>query len=338
MPPMKTFQKLLLIVVLCGLFALPVSVSAQSAAPVMVNVGVYIVDVYEIDFPNNQVTVDFFIWFTYPAQAGSVINPLETFQIVNAKQVEVSRQYTRVEGNLMYQRAFVKAVIKKNWTVTDFPFDEHTIRIYLEDNAALGSVAYTPDAMNSRIEAGLRIPGWIAQPLKIEATTKTWESTLGDPALGGQRGASIPRILVSFMVERPAGGRDLFFKIFSAVLVSVAISFFSLLVSPDELEVRASLSIGSLFAAVGSQFVVSGILPESSVPTLVDNLHVVAYVFITLAALVAVLTHGMNKSHPKTARFWNNVALILLPIMFLIALFALWMTYFSAGFFTPPSA
>lgn len=334
---MDTFRKILLIAILAVLFFLPVRVAAQAQAPVNVNVGVHVVDVYEIDFPNNQVSVDFFLWFTYPVEAGSSINPLETFEVVNAKQVEVSRKYTRVEGNLIYQRAFVKAVIKKNWTVTDFPFDEHTVRIFLEDDASQGNVVYIPDVANSRIESGLRIPGWIPDPLKIEATTKTWESSLGDPALGGQRGAAIPRILVSFMIERPNGGRDLFFKIFSAVLVSVAISFFSLLVSPEELEVRASLSIGSLFAAVGSQFVVSGILPESSVPTLVDNLHVVAYVFITLAALVAVLTHRLNKTKPKSARLWNNVALIVLPILFGIALLVLWATYFSAGFFTPSS-
>lgn len=333
---MKAFRTILLAVLLALLFALPVSAAAQSSAPIPVKVGVHVVDVYEVDFPNNQVSVDFFLWFTYPVEAGNLINPLETFEIVNAKQVELLRQYMRVEGNLIYQRAFVKAVIKKNWTVTDFPFDEHTIRIFLEDDASQGNVMYVPDP-TSTIQSGLNIPGWKPQPLKIEATTKTWESTLGDPALSGQRGATTPRILVSFMIERPNGGRDLFFKIFSAVLVSVAISFFSLLVSPEELEVRASLSIGSLFAAVGSQFVVSGILPESSVPTLVDNLHVVAYVFITLAALVAVLTHGVNKTSPKTARFWNNAALIVLPVAFGIALFILWMTYFSAGFFTPPS-
>ncbi|PWH13917.1 MAG: hypothetical protein DDG60_09410 [Anaerolineae bacterium] len=335
---MGAFQKILLVAVLCTLFLFPASVSAQSLAPVTVNVGVHVVDVYEIDFPNNQVTVDFFLWFIYPAQVAGTINPLETFEIVNAKEVEVTREYTRVEADLVYQRAFVKAVIKKNWTVIDFPFDEHTIRIFLEDDASLGNVVYVPDVANSHIESGLRIPGWNPQPLKIEATSKTWESTLGDPALQGQRGATIPRILVSFMVERPNGGRDLFFKIFSAVLVSVAISFFSLLVSPEELEVRASLSIGSLFAAVGSQFVVSGILPESSVPTLVDNLHVVAYVFITLAALVAVLTHGVNKTRPATARFWNNLALVVLPVLFFIALAVLWSTYFGAGFFTPPTA
>lgn len=104
---MKPFQKILLVAaMLCSLFTLPVSASAQSVAPIQVNVGVHVVDVYEIDFPNNQAAVDFFIWFTYPVQAGSVINPLETFQIVNAKEVEVSRQLTRVEGELIYQRAF----------------------------------------------------------------------------------------------------------------------------------------------------------------------------------------------------------------------------------------
>lgn len=312
------------------------SICYASTQPINVRLGMFIIDVYDIDFPKNEVSVDFYIWFTYESKFFEKINPLETFDIINAKSVEIKRQFTRNEGGLVYQRAFVKAVIKKNWTVIDFPFDEHTIRIIIEDNLSLGDVVYEPDIEGSGILKNLRIPGWEVNPLKIEKTLKKWESSLGDPSVKGQ-GLAVPRVMASFMIERPGGGAGLFFKVFSAVLVSVAISFFSLLVKPDEFEVRVSLSIGSLFAAVGSQFVVGSFLPESSVPTMVDYMHVIAYIFIALASLICVVTHNIYEYNETKALVINKISLVLLPLMFVLSLVFMWFYYFGAGFQTTPT-
>jgi len=169
--------------------------------------------------------------------------------------------------------------------------------MYVEDNAQLAhDIAYVPDSDNSKVDPNLSLPGWSIGPLKLEAQTRKWATTFGvpgasgDPDRAGQSVSSTSRLVAAFKIRRPNGGGDLFFKVFSGVILSIVIAFLGLLLPPAELEVRAGLMVGALFAAVGSQFTLATFLPPSAIPTLVEALHAIAFGFIGATVLVAVAT------------------------------------------------
>jgi hypothetical protein len=305
-----------------------------------VKVGLYVTDILNINFPENEVTVEFYMWMAYTRQPGGA-EPHKTVRIVNANEVEMVPLGTRGAPDAQGRVSHLvrgRATLKKNWTVADYPFDDHTIRMYIEDSSQLArDVAFVPDSENSKVDPDLVLPGWQIAPLRMEAKTRKWPTTFGAPSLAGQNESSTSRVVASFKIRRPNGGADLFFKVFSGVILAIVIAFLGLLLPPGELEVRAGLMVGALFAAVGSQFTLSTFLPPSSIPTLVEALHALAFAFIGATVLVAVVTSILlSKEQDERANRVNRRAVpILLPALSLLIL-AVVLYYFNADLSTPP--
>lgn len=311
----------------------PVAAQEPTEESYPVEVGAYIIDIYDLSFVDNEVKVEFYIWFVFEKQEGLSIDPLSDFFIVNAKEMEKDEQITTEDGNRVYQISRITATIKKKWDVIDYPFDEHTIEIFIEDGSDQWQViAYQPDQPNSKIDPDIILDGWAIQPLEVELTEKVWVSNFGDPTISNQTSTDFNRVSINIGIDRPNGGIVMFIKVFMGALVSVIVAFLSLLVRPEELEVRTGLTVGSLFAAIGSQLVVSGLLPETAKPIFVDNFHIVAFVFIGITALMAVITNNLySTEREKLAKSINWWALRVLPIAYAVVVVAMAIIYFRLG-------
>jgi hypothetical protein len=84
------------------------------------------------------------------------------------------------------------------------------------------------------------------------------------------------------------------------------------LYSPDGIDSRFGLSVGSLFAVIGNKYIIDSSLPESTSFTLVDTLHGLTLLFIlcTIAATAYSLT--MVKKGKQVQRFDMIIAQVLL--------------------------
>jgi hypothetical protein len=213
--------------------------------------------------------------------------------------------------------------------------------MYIEDSAQIAqNISFVPDSENSKVDPDLGLPGWSVGPLGLEVKARKWATTFGIPSVSdrvGQSGSSTSRVVASFKIRRPNGGADLFFKVFSGVILSIVIAFLGLLLPPAELEVRAGLMVGALFAAVGSQFTLATFLPPSAIPTLVEALHAIAFGFIGATVLVAVMTSILlSKEQEVRANHVNRAAVrVLMPILAAFVLVAV-IYYFNADLSTPP--
>jgi len=63
--------------------------SKTSSASKAVKVGVYMTDILNINFPENEITVEFYMWFAYTPKPDGSIEPHKTVRIVNATEVEI---------------------------------------------------------------------------------------------------------------------------------------------------------------------------------------------------------------------------------------------------------
>ena len=97
-----------------------------------------------------------------------------------------------------------------------------------------------------------------------------------------------------------------------ALRTFVGIALLAFHIKPTELDPRFGLPVGSIFAAVGSLYVTSQLLPDTNLITLSDRLHIFAFVVIFLSLVESTWSlHVWNKgdeaaSHRLDRRcFWG---------------------------------
>ncbi len=77
-------------------------------------------------------------------------------------------------------------------------------------------------------------------------------------------------------------GYGYFGKLFTGLFIAVGISLIGMLTSPEELDSKFALSVGAMFAAVASEYLVTASLPDSNILTMADKLHILSFLFIFL--------------------------------------------------------
>jgi hypothetical protein len=93
-----------------------------------------------------------------------------------------------------------------------------------------------------------------------------------------------------------------FVKLFFGLFVATAIAFLELFIRPVDLDPRFGLGVGAIFASVGSEYIVTSSLPDTSVLTLADVLHILAFVFIFLTLAESTLSLHVYNGGDETAK------------------------------------
>jgi len=312
---------------------------AKPAAPHQATFGIAIRDIYGIDFPGQTFSAAFYLWVVAPAGLSDA--EYEFFDLENAQEWTHTLLSRRTEGERTVSLYDCRAVARKRWTVVDYPFDEHTLRMYFQVRPDVADRwLVVPDSPGSVLVPDLRISGWDVASLKVRAITRTVPSTLGQAASpGGTSPGSIimPEFLVEIGISRPLGGAGLFLRTFVCLFVAVLIGFLSFYVSVEAVDVRSELCVGALFAAVGSQFVVNGLLPDSTSATLSDRLHIVVYLAILATLCIAVFLERMHrKGQPDRAHRLNRVYRKIVPTLTALLFVGMSLYYALAGVHSTP--
>jgi hypothetical protein len=290
-------MKALLFTIICTLaysvtFAQELSLNAPDSHPDTVKVGSYVISVHDINFHEKEYTVRFWLWFLYNNPDFDFSTQLD---IPNAKTIDKPEIISDSMDNKAWVIMKMKCIMKENWNVEDFPFDEQHLKVQIEntlfDNKSL---IFLPDTSGSRFDNKEAIDGWRIKNFKVSAKENDYETGFGDSRPG--RNASVfSQFNIEMDIERNAWG--LFLKIFIGMYIAFLISMISFTPHPSELEPRFGLPVGGLFAAVGNKYIIDSLLPESSSFTLVDILHTLTFlsIFATLLVSAFVLKLHDNK-------------------------------------------
>jgi hypothetical protein len=175
------------------------------------------------------------------------------------------------------------------WNITRFPLDNHTIRIAIEDSDLEDfKLAYVADADNCAVSPELQVPGWKVGTPTATVEQHRYHTNYGDTSLPTGDASSYSRFVYSIPLARPNWGY--FVKLFFGLFVATAIAFLALFIRPVDLDPRFGLGVGAIFASVGSEYIVTSSLPDTSVLTLADMLHILAFVFIFLTLAESTLS------------------------------------------------
>ncbi|HSN08764.1 MAG TPA: hypothetical protein VLS85_06985 [Hanamia sp.] len=254
-------------------FSLPVK--AQAEKPDTVKVGIYITSVHDIDFKKMEYAITFWLWLKYKNKEFDFLHNLELPQ---AKSVSTSFATVDSSDNQIYLLMKMQCVMKDNWRIGNFPFDQQKLRLSIENSQYDShSLVFEADTLGKHYDPRFTLSGWNIDSCHILIRTKAYETAFGDPTMVKPHSEySAFRVILS--IKRDASG--LFWKMFLGMYIAFLIAYICFYIHPDGIDSRFGLSVGSLFAVIGNKYIIDSALPESTSFTLVDTLHGVTLFFI----------------------------------------------------------
>ena len=312
---MQTTSQIVLALLIIGISSLELTAAETKQAPEQVYVGAYVNRVFDINLKESRFSADFYLWFRWKDDS---LNPHQSFQFLNGKVDEKQevRAKTKIDG-VNYACIRVVGTVSKFWDLTSFPLDNQNMRFGIEEKQNDSSrMVYVLDKANLGINPKLRFPGWDLDRAASQAEARDEEYATNYGAPNIPSGTKIKYPQFRFNVRAVRVGYGYFLKLFTGLFVATLISFLAFFIKVTDLDPRFGLGIGSIFAAVASQYVSSSVLPDSSLLTLADKMHICAFVFIFLSLLESTISLAyFEAGREALSRRIDHVSFfILLPI------------------------
>jgi len=268
------------------IFILAFAIKTVEAEPDTVKVGAYIMSVHDINFQDNEYTVRCWLWFKYKKNRD--FDFVKQLDITNAKTIEYAEPLYDTAGQDNYLVMLkLKCVMKDNWQVLSFPFDEQNLIIHIENSLFDKKfLVFAPDIKGSKYDSEGTLMGWKIKKFTVFSSQRNYETNFGDDSIA-ENSNMYSVMNISIDIKRNAWG--LFLKIFIGMYFGFLISLVGFAPKPWELEARFSLPVGGLFAAVGNKYIIDSTLPESLSFTLVDSLHAVTFLAILASIVVSAI-------------------------------------------------
>jgi hypothetical protein len=280
-----------------------------------VHVGLYLNQVYELSLKDAKLVVDFWLWFRWK---NDELKPYESFEIKNGRIDNKGEVVVKKIGDMNYAYLRVVANVTHFWDISAYPLDQHTVPIIIEDaDKEEESLVYVPDVASSGIGDGIAVAGFTTRAATAHVDTSLYHTNYGDISLPSQSESRYSRFVFPVLLSRP--GLQYFLKLFFGLFIAVAIGFLAFFIKPTDLDPRFGLGVGAIFAAVASEYVVTGALPESAMISLADKLHIVAFaaIFITLVESTWSL-HWCTSGREEASRRLDKRAAAIVPIAYVI--------------------
>lgn len=308
-------KKALLLSVCCTLYC--VAAIAQQPAvtpPDTVRTGIYITSIHDIDFKQNEYTINLWLWLKYKNKTFDFVQNLE---IPQAKTF--TKLYTTIDSsnNSIYMLMKLQCVMKDSWRINHFPFDRQRLWLSLENSQFDSkSLVFAPDTLGNHFDPRFTLRGWNIDSLIISTGIKAYETGFGDPSLDKPH-TEYSSFKVKINIQRDAS--DLFWKMFLGMYVAFLISYICFYIHADNIDSRFGLSVGALFAVIGNKYVIESSLPESTTFTLVDSLHGLTLFFIFAVITASAYSLKLVKSNQlkRANRFDMIIAQVFLCIYIL---------------------
>jgi len=304
------------IILIPVLFVLSCAGFAQNR-PDTVKTGVYITSIHDIDFKQNEYTVNIWIWFKYKRREFDFQQNLE---IPQAKSF--SKLYYSIDSSDGYYVLMkLQCTMKDSWKINNFPFDKQTLRLGVENTQFDSkSLVFSVDTLGKHYDPRFTLRGWNIDSFTTTAGIKAYETTFGDPSLSKPH-VEYGTYRVRIGITRDAG--ELFWKMFLGMYVSFLISYICFYIHADNIDSRFGLSVGSLFAAIGNKYIIDSSLPESTTFTLVDLLHGITlfFIFLVITSSAYALQLVKNNQLKKANRFDMVMAQTVLALYIIINIY-----------------
>lgn len=281
-----------------------------------VYVGIYINRIRDINLHDGTYWVDFWVWFRWK---GDDIEPHKSFEVVNGN-VE-----NRIESEVLpdldhkYASVRISATMFHVFEVEDFPYDDHTLHIAIEDvDHEEHLLRYLPDVRNSMIDPAVHVAGWNVEEGRTFVERHVYHTNYGFMSLGANAQAPFSRFIQRIELVRGEGTP--IFKLFWVSFLSVLLALLALRIKVTDLDARFGLGVGSIFAAMANTYVLGEMLPDTEMVTLAEKVNFLSVGTIFAAVFVSVASIRFTYAGREAASVkLDTIALFVLGIFYIVA-------------------
>jgi len=318
-------------------------VSPNPAGPVIVDLGLHIVELTQVDEVINTFTIEGFmdlVWcdprMAYEAEneeelgekillkekAQALLNeiwwPAVTIaNQVNARNIENQELVILSDGTIEYKEKF-SAELEAHYDLKEFPFDRQKLEIEIESFAWHDDVLiFKMNEEKIGFSTDFEIAEWHIENVesKIESVKDI------------QDRATFSEFLMEIEVVRKY---DYYlWKIIIPLILLVMISWSVFWMIGDKLVDRMSISMTGILTIVAYQFIISDILPRVSYFTFMDTFLSISFLIMLLSVFENIIVNNLDLVEESAqAQKLDMLSRIAFPLLYLVSLIALTLIFF----------
>lgn len=330
---------MLFVRLLALLLGLTFSVTGNAAVdaqkrPEPVKVGVFISNLFDVDFARQDVGSQFWVWFNH---ADPSFDPKTDIEIVNARSSEVQDNIRADMGNGHYwDQLKYSTVLDQNWDVANYPFDRQKIRLVIESSDAdARKMKFEADVDGTKLRRDLTLAGWTIEGMRIFAANELYETSYGDPTMSSMGPSIYPRVTIEIDVKR--NGWRLLLSTFIGFGLAIALAGIVLISSAfrrlsDVIDIGAQLAVGTgaLFSTIGAGYILQSGLPPTTAFSLADAFQLTAFSVTFLTMLLIFALHVLRKWRLREAAIVTGRVFFVLYLICVVAItFRVWVAVVS---------
>ncbi|WP_395687788.1 hypothetical protein [Aestuariivirga sp.] len=296
---MKIITSFLAVLTACFLALAPAQASSEKkgsyipvdtppASAQQVKIGFYPVSVYQLDMSSNTYYVDTYIWLRWKGD----IDPTGTIEFTNMveewgkQQENLLSEVKLLPDGSKYQIMRIEGRFVQPFSLADYPLDRQKLSIMVEDTTnGADVVSYVIDKEGSGIGDSLQIPGWKLGGWTSQIYTHDYGTKFGEEETPSAYSAA----QFSIEISRPLS--FFFWKLLLPLFIVLGAALSSLLIRPQDLDVRSTLPAGALLTSIFLQKSYSDNLPDLGYLILMDKIYLVVYALIVLTLIRAIFAY-----------------------------------------------
>ncbi|MBO4646864.1 MAG: hypothetical protein J5806_01760 [Lentisphaeria bacterium] len=274
---------------------------AEDASPKKFRNGVFVNRINDFDVKKGTAEVDFWYWLISDDSGAT----LQNLELSNGKMEPVGEIITQKRNGLYYLSRRYIAQVQCKLDLEKFPFDEQRIVLSFEDSdLTCDQMVFVPDTANSGIDPSFSMNEWDILKIEYEIGKHHYTSSFGYLDIPSGQGSDYSQFNAIITLSRRGSVMQKLFKYFWAVVVSVIVGLFSLLIRVCDLDGRFGMAVGALFANVGCSFLLSDKLPESPTVSTAEWVSYISLGFIMLFLVESIISLAIyNRDYTKFSKW-----------------------------------
>lgn len=258
------------------------------ASAEVVKIGFYPVSVYQLDMASNTYYIDTYVWLRWKGET----DPTESIEFTNMVE-----EWGKLQENILpevkvlpdgskYQIMRIEGRFVQPFYLAEYPLDLQKLSIVVEDkNTGADKMVFAIDSDSSGIGQSVQIPGWRMGDWTSQIYVHDYGTKFGEEETPSAYSVAEFNIHIS----RPIS--FFYWKLMLPLLIVLIAAVSSLLIKPQDIDVRTGLPAGALLTAIFLQKNYSDGLPDVGYLILMDKIYLVAYALIVLTLIRTIIAY-----------------------------------------------
>ena len=290
--------------------------------PGVLQLGVYLTVIDDINLLANQFGAEFFLWTRWSGPADG--NPSDRLAVLNAPSDNDIDRFELLErrqmGEVSWSLYKVRCRVAMPWRLHNYPFDRHNLPIRIGfANPFQQDVVFSVDKAGSSIDPEFLLYDWKVSALQIDSSAWSLRSQFGLQLQDTDGIAIQPVVDLSVAINRRS--ELALVSSFLGDFLAVVLCILALIIRHS----RDDLILGAIFSAAGNSVFLAQLLPVSALSGFAGQIQIIIYLGIVYVVIADELLDRIFSG--STENIVKALRPLLLPSYVLATVLAIyWIT------------